>query len=122
MCVRSVESASRCRRSARVLRCWFQSSPGISCRPSRTSSRTSWAWAGSTPWRWRTRTLSSWRPGGARNRRARGRSPAGWRRTRLLGTSTTTHRQPKTCCWTCTGELLMSDIYIRVTSFLHANG
>lgn len=83
----------------------LQSSRGACCPPSRTSRRTSWASAASTPSRWRTRLPWSWRRGVARSSssRTRGRSPAGWRRIRLSGTRATTRRRLIACCSTCTG-------------------
>lgn len=95
----------------------FQSSPGVCCPPWRTSSPTSWAWAENTRWRWRTRPPSSWQHGAARSSRTWGRSLAEWRHTRLLGTRATARWRRKTCCWTCTGELTVSDFTLPLCTF-----
>lgn len=89
----------------------FQWSPGVCYRPSKRSSPTSSAWAANIPSSGRTRRPSSWRRGGARSNRSWGRSPAGRRRTPLLGIKATRHR--KTCCWTCRGELVVSGLRVR---------
>ena len=84
---------------------FLQWNQGVCCPPLRTSSHTSWAWAGSTPTNGRTLRPSSWQRGAAPSRIKWGALPPTWpRATPLSEVITTIRKWRKTSGRTCKGN------------------